>query len=144
VNAGESNASTGSPFWTGEVDYRLPEELIAQAPAATRTASRLMVIDRARDGVVHSVFSDIANLLPPRALLVANDSRVFRARLRGHKRGSGGAVEALLLGTGPQRVGTAMVRVAKPLREDQVIEFPGGVTARVVVPPLHGRARRDL
>lgn len=144
MNPGPSTAPADGPFWSGEIEYRLPEDLIAQAPAARRERSRLMVVDRACQGVEHSVFADLATFLPPRALLVANDSKVFRARLRGHKRGSGGAVEALLLGTGPQSVGTAMVRVAKPLREGQVIEFPQGVTARVVADPLLGRAVLDF
>jgi len=132
------------PFWTGELEYHLPSDRIAQVPADRREHSRLMVVDRIRDGVAHARFADIAALLPAGALVVANDSKVFPARLRGRKRGSGGAVEALLLGVGPGTVAEAMVRVAKPLHEDQVVEFGGGVAARIASMPVRGRALLDF
>ncbi len=132
------------PFWSGDLDYRLPADRIAQSPAERREGSRLMVLDRPSGAIEHATFADIARFLPASALLVANDSRVIPARLRGRKAGSGGAVEALLLGVGSGSVVPAMVRVAKPLREGQVVEFAGGVTARVVSPPEHGRAELDF
>lgn len=136
--------SGGNSFWTGEIDYPLPEDLIAQTPADRRERSRLMVVDRSRPDFVHTHFADLLRVLPEGALLVANDSKVFRARLHGHKRGSGGAVEALLLATGASSVGTAMIRVAKPLRDGQVVDFGDGVAARVVGLPVHGRATFDF
>lgn len=132
------------PFWTGEIDYRLPEDSIAQTPAARREGSRLMVVDRGGEDLVHTLFSDLLRVLPAGALLVANDSKVFRARLHGHKRGSGGAVEVLLLGTGPTPIASAMIRVAKPLRAEQQVDFCQSVTARVVKPPENGRAIFDF
>lgn len=132
------------PFWTGELDYGLPEQLIAQIPAARRELSRLMVVDRGSGEIHHSVFSEIAHWLPQRALLVANDSKVISARLRGHKRETGGAVEALLLGFGQAGIAPAMLRVAKPLREGQIIDFPAGVSARVASSPEQGRATLDF
>jgi S-adenosylmethionine:tRNA ribosyltransferase-isomerase len=131
-------------FWSGELDYALPEDLIAQVPAPSRESSRLMVLDRAEQKVGHSVFRNLGAHLPARALLVANDSKVFRARLRGTKRGSGGAVEALLLSPGRECVAPAMVRASKSLREGQVIDFPGGVEARVVAAPFEGRTLLDF
>jgi len=144
VNRSPSPLPDAASFWTGELEYQLPSDLIAQSPAARREQSRLMVVDRATDDLVHATFADLAQFLPPRALLVANDSKVIRARLRGRKRGSGGAVEVLVLGAPEGCVATAMVRVAKPLHEDQVIEFEHGATARVVASPLHGRVRLDF
>jgi S-adenosylmethionine:tRNA ribosyltransferase-isomerase len=137
-------ASRPGPFWTGELDYHLPPDRIAQVPAAAREASRLMVLDRAAGTIGHATFRDIARFLPPRALLVANDSRVIRARLRGRKKESGGAVEALVLACGDGTTAPAMVRVAKPLHEGQVIEIDGGVSARVAGPPSHGRVVLDF
>src|SRR6185369_748715 len=69
-------AEHDGPFWTGELDYRLPEQSIAQVPAERREDSRLMVLDRTREGALHSRFSDIARFIPDGALLVANDSKV--------------------------------------------------------------------
>src|SRR5205085_9378445 len=105
---------------------------IAQVPAAARERSRLMIVDRSAAEVSHTVFSDGVSWLPERALLVVNDSRVIRARLRGNKRESGGAVEALILAVGQGGVAPAMVRVAKPLRAGQIVDFAGDVSARVV------------
>ncbi len=131
--------SGSGAFWTGELDYPLPGELVAQHPAPSREASRLMVLDRSAGTIGHATFADLVGHLPARSLLVANDSRVIPARLRGHKRGSGGAVEALVLGAPVGTRATAMTKVAKPLHEGQVIEFAQGVTAIVAAPPAHGR-----
>jgi S-adenosylmethionine:tRNA ribosyltransferase-isomerase len=80
---------------TSEFDYHLPPELIATQPRQRRDASRLMRLDRASGAIGHHVFRDLASLLPPRALIVVNDTRVIPARLRG-RRSSGGAVELLV------------------------------------------------
>jgi S-adenosylmethionine:tRNA ribosyltransferase-isomerase len=136
--------SASEAFWTGEIDYRLPAELIAQHPATSRERSRLMVVDRDAATIEHATFSEVVRFLPPRSLLVANDSRVVPARLRGRKRGSGGAVEALVLGPVSGTRATAMTKVAKPLHENQEIEFEDGVIARVAAPPAQGRVLLDF
>lgn len=64
-------------------DYSLPEELIAQQPLKRRDASRLMVLNRARRTISHRMFSDLPGLLDAGDLLVANNSKVFPARLNG-------------------------------------------------------------
>jgi len=75
-------------------DYFLPPELIAQTPAADRTAGRLLHLDAA--GALHDrQFTDFPALLRPDDLLVFNDTRVIKARLTGHK-ASGGKVEVLV------------------------------------------------
>ena len=61
------------------------------------TASRLLVIDRARDTLAHRHFSDITDYLRAGDLLVVNETRVIPARLMAHKAPSGGKVELLLL-----------------------------------------------
>lgn len=82
---------------TADYDFELPAELIAQQPPATRTASRMLVLDRAGEGVTHRVFADLPAYLRPGDLLVLNDTRVFPARLRGAWADTGGQVELLLL-----------------------------------------------
>src|SRR5258705_810754 len=77
-------------------DFDLPEELIAQH-AAPRGESRLLVLDRATSAIVHSTVRELPSFFRPGDLLVANDTRVFPARLLGHRVPSGGAVECLLL-----------------------------------------------
>ena len=64
-----------------ELNYDLPPELIAQAPAPSRDASRLLVIDRARGGFEDHVFAELPGLLRPGDCLVVNNSRVIPARV---------------------------------------------------------------
>ena len=82
---------------TDDFDYALPDELIAQEPAAERDRCRLLVMDRATGAVEDRVFRDIVDYLRPGDLLVANETRVMPARLLGAKRGTGGAAEVFLL-----------------------------------------------
>lgn len=77
--------------------YDLPEELIAQEPLADRSSSRLMCLDKTTGAIEHKHFYDIVDLLNPGDCLILNDTRVLPARLYGHKEGSGGAIEFLLL-----------------------------------------------
>lgn len=77
-------------------DFNLPGGLIAQQ-AAPRGESRLLVLDRASGALTHSTVRALPSFLRPGDLLVANDTRVFPARLLGHRVPSGGAVECLLL-----------------------------------------------
>jgi S-adenosylmethionine:tRNA ribosyltransferase-isomerase len=81
---------------TDEFDYQLPSDLIAQTPVEPRDASRLMVVERANGAIAHRRFRDLLDYLRPGDIMVANDSRVFRARLFGRK-ATGGRVEILLL-----------------------------------------------
>lgn len=85
-----------------EFSFDLPDALIAQAPLARRDASRLMILDRRTGGVTHRPFTEFFEELAPGDLLVANDTKVLPARLRGTKP-TGGRVEVLLV----ERVGDA-------------------------------------
>jgi S-adenosylmethionine:tRNA ribosyltransferase-isomerase len=78
-------------------DYDLPEELIAQEPAARRDASRLLVLRRAAGEIGHHVFADLPGLLSPGDLLVLNDTRVVAARLVGTRPRTGGKWEGLFV-----------------------------------------------
>ncbi len=80
-----------------DFSYTLPEELIAQHPLEERTMSRLMCLDRRTGGISHRHFYEIGELLRPNDLLVFNNSKVLPARLLGHKEGSGGGMEFVLL-----------------------------------------------
>ncbi len=79
-----------------DFDFDLPDELIAQHPPELRGGSRLLVLRR-EDGLEHTMFVELGRSLRRGDLLVVNDTRVFPARLLGHRVPSGGAVECLLL-----------------------------------------------
>ena len=76
-----------------DFNYYLPKELIAQEPAKPRTSSRLMVL--VKDRIVHDRFYNIANYLEKGDVLVLNESKVLRARIKGRKE-SGGKVELMI------------------------------------------------
>lgn len=80
---------------TSELDYELPERLIAQYPPAERDGGRLLELHA--DELRHRNVSDFAECVPSNALLVLNDTRVQAARLLGHRADTEGKVELLLL-----------------------------------------------
>ncbi|MFP5259078.1 MAG: S-adenosylmethionine:tRNA ribosyltransferase-isomerase, partial [Acidobacteriota bacterium] len=65
--------------------FDLPDGMIAERPCEKRDACRLMVLNRAAGGVSHRVFADLPDLLPPGALLVANNTKVAPVRLLGRR-----------------------------------------------------------
>jgi S-adenosylmethionine:tRNA ribosyltransferase-isomerase len=81
---------------TSQLDYALPEELIAQRPADRRSDSRLLVMDRATGALSDRWFFEIADLLNPTDCLVLNNTRVLSARFFA-RRSSGGRIEGLFL-----------------------------------------------
>jgi S-adenosylmethionine:tRNA ribosyltransferase-isomerase len=84
------------PMDTADLDFHLPPELIAQAPADRREASRLLHYRRDDRSIAHRHFADLPDLLRPGDLLVLNDTRVLPARLEFRKR-TGGRIEGLFL-----------------------------------------------
>jgi S-adenosylmethionine:tRNA ribosyltransferase-isomerase len=78
-----------------EFDYELPPELIAQRPAPSRTASRLLHLDARNGSLQDRSFIDLPALVDARDALVVNDTRVIKARLAGRKR-SGGKIEVFV------------------------------------------------
>ena len=86
----------GADLRLSDLDYELPEELIAQTPAEPRDASRLLVARRGTVEVEDRVFSELPGLLRAGDVLVRNDTRVFPARTYFH-RATGGRIEVLFL-----------------------------------------------
>ena len=128
-----------------DLDYDLPDELIAQEPLARRDASRLLLLDVATNEVEDRLFNELPGLVPP-SLFVFNDTRVFPARLLGNKV-TGGRVEILLLRKTPEALDRwlAMGRSSKGLREGMELSLCGGrLTARVVRMLDHGQLEVDL
>jgi S-adenosylmethionine:tRNA ribosyltransferase-isomerase len=82
---------------TADFDYELPERFIAQTPLEPRDSSRLLILDRNTGDIQHAIFKDIGKFLTAGDVLVANETRVIRARLFARKLPSGGRVEILLL-----------------------------------------------
>ena len=116
---------------TSDFSYDLPPELIAQAPLAERSASRLLVVPPGDAPMSDRHVRDLPELLQPGDLLVFNDTRVIPARLFGHK-ATGGRVEILierLLGEDQAR---AQLGVSKPPRPGARIALDAGGEAEVI------------
>ena len=88
-----SFAPSASYSQLSDYDFDLPEGLIAQHPAAERSASRLLVVNSG--AFADQQFTDLPDLLNPGDLLVMNDTRVLRARFFGQK-ASGGQIEVMI------------------------------------------------
>ncbi len=77
--------------------FKLPDELIAQYPAHHRDESRLMVVDRKTGDIKHQVFKEVLDYFNENDLFIFNDTKVFPARLYGHKEKTGAKIEVFLL-----------------------------------------------
>ncbi len=117
------------PVKLADLDYELPPERIAQEPVRPRDASRLLVVDRARDGFEEIRFRELADAIGPDDLVVVNDTRVRPLKLRGSK-ASGGAASALLIEPRPDGVWLALLKAGGRLRPGLELRF-GGFAARV-------------
>ncbi|MGE5293992.1 MAG: tRNA preQ1(34) S-adenosylmethionine ribosyltransferase-isomerase QueA [Solirubrobacterales bacterium] len=122
---------------TNQLDYELPSELIAQDPAAVRSASRLLVVDRDSGSLTDSRFDRIGDAFRPGDCLVLNDTKVLPARFFARRR-TGGGLEALFLSeTAAPGVWRIMLKGARKLKPDEAIHIVDGherdyCTAKVV------------
>jgi S-adenosylmethionine:tRNA ribosyltransferase-isomerase len=110
--------------------YELPEELIAQYPAARRRDSRLLHLNGASGSVRDLQFVDLPSLLRAGDLLVFNDTRVVPARLHGHK-DTGGRVEILLERVIDGGRVIAQLRSSKPPATGSQIQLADGTRITV-------------
>ena len=113
-----------------QFDYDLPPELIAQSPAAERSGSRLLRLD-AQSRLHDLRFTDLPGLLRAGDLLVFNDTRVIKARLRGSK-DSGGRVEVLVERITSPTLALAHVRASKSPKAGSILRLEGAFSARVL------------
>jgi S-adenosylmethionine:tRNA ribosyltransferase-isomerase len=117
-----------------DFSYDLPPELIAQAPLAERSASRLLVLDGGTGAIQDRAIRDLPELLTPGDVLVFNDTRVVAARIVGAKP-TGGRVEIFLERALAESAALVQLRASKAIRPELEILTPGG-TVRVIAP--HG------
>lgn len=120
-----------------DFDFELPPELIAQYPLENRTASRLLHITK--DVIEDCTFTDIEGFLHEGDLLVANNTKVIKARLLGRK-ATGGNVEALIERVTGERTAISMVRASKSPKPGAVLYFEAdGIEEPVMVTGRQGQ-----
>ena len=114
-----------------DIDYELPEKLIAQHPVEPRDSARLLVATSS-DHVEHKYMTDFVDMLERGDVMVVNDTRVLPARLSLHRK-TGGAAEVLLLEqrSSDFRLWEALVKPASKLKPDEVLEYFGKRVVRV-------------
>lgn len=139
--------------------YALPEERIARHPASERDASRLMLLERATGAATPRTFAELPDILaarfPQGGLIVANNSKVFPARIFGN-RATGGRVELLLLtplpcfhvehrpGGGFAAEAEGLVRTAKRMKQGETARFHERLTVTLLSRGEFGRCRLRL
>jgi S-adenosylmethionine:tRNA ribosyltransferase-isomerase len=123
-----------------ELDYDLPERLIAQRPLGRRDASRLLALDRQSGKFEDRLFTDLSGLLRGDELLVLNNTRVIPARLFGLRAGVHsdrpsratrrehltGKVEVLLARQLASDTWEALVRPGRKMRNGERVRFGEG------------------
>ena len=123
---------------TDELDYDLPEVLIAQEPVTPRDSSRLLVLHRQRNQIEHRRFHDLGEYLAAGDCLVLNNTRVIKARLFG-RRETGGLVELLLVRAVGPLIWETLCRPAARLSVGTRILLAGGALAVVTETGDEGR-----
>lgn len=114
-----------------DFNYDLPRELIAQAPLAQRSASRLLVLPPAPATEQDRMIRDLPELLQPGDLLIFNDTRVLPARLFGRKE-SGGRVEVLIERVLPGSEARAQLGVSKSPKPGSRLLLDDGTAVTVL------------
>ena len=116
-------------FTLSDFDFDLPPELVAQHPAAERSASRLL--DGTMDPPANRIFKALPSLLRTGDLLVFNDTRVVKARLFGEKP-TGGKLELLVERVLQHHEVVAHMKVSKKPPVGTVLTMAGGFQATLL------------
>lgn len=104
------------------LDYRLPEELIAQHPATQRDAARLLVVDRASGSITDSTIRRLAEYFRPGDLLVLNDTKVLPARFHA-ARATGGQIGGLFIAEDSPGLWRVMLEGSRRLRVGETLSI---------------------
>jgi S-adenosylmethionine:tRNA ribosyltransferase-isomerase len=114
-----------------DFNYQLPINLIAHKPLQTRSASRLLVLDKATGATKDALFVDFLEILKQGDLLVFNDTKVIPARIFGNK-ATGGKVEILIEKIEGPHSALAHVKASKSPLPDTLLHLEGGTVCRVI------------
>lgn len=120
---------TPEPYTLSDFDFVLPESLIAQTPAASRTASRLLKVISEQQ-FTHATFADIANEFVAGDVLVINNTKVMPARLLGKKL-SGGRLEIFVERIQSETTALCMIKANRSPKIDSTI-YIANETAKIV------------
>ena len=132
---------------TADFNFNLPPELIAQQPTTQRDQSRLLVLHRDTGQIEHRQFRDVLDFFFEGDVLVLNNSRVLRARIRGVNAQTGGTFEMLLLEENASNDWWTMMKPGKRARVGTQINLRtlngdlAGIAATVTATNAEGHRR---
>ena len=107
--------------------YDLPEELIAQTPLEPRDSSKMMVLSKENDNILHKHFYDVCDYLNEGDTLILNNTRVLPARIYGIKEETGAVVEFLLLNQLENDVWESLAGPGKRAKVGTLFSFGEGI-----------------
>ena len=99
-------------------NFNLPKELLAEYPSENRDEARLMVVHRKTGEIEHRLFKDVIEYFDDGDVFVLNNTKVFPARLYGHKEKTNAKIEVFLLRelNKEQRLWDVLVDPARKIR----------------------------
>ncbi|QWQ38213.1 tRNA preQ1(34) S-adenosylmethionine ribosyltransferase-isomerase QueA [Gemella sp. zg-570] len=115
-----------------DFNFYLPENLIAQVPLKKRDDSKLLVINKQDNSYSHKNFFDIVNYFDSGDTLVLNNTRVMPARLFGEKIDTKASIEVLLLKNKVDTKWECLVKPAKRVKVDTILDFGGIMQAECI------------
>ena len=123
-----------------DFNFELPDELIAQAPLDRRDASRMLVLHGEAASWEDSMFTQFPSHINPGDLVVVNNTRVFPARLTGHRIPTGGKAEIFLVRQTGEASWEALVKPGRRLKKGTTVGFIGhNAVARIGDDTTEGR-----
>ncbi len=124
-----------------DIDYKLPETLIANHPSETRSQSKLMSLNKHGEIVNQSSFKEIVNQIPKDALLVFNDTKVMSCRFFGHKE-SGAKLELFLLKDEGNNLWRALTKCSGKIKVGHKIIIDSDI--EITVSAIHHDGERSV
>ena len=121
-----------------DYDFELPRELVAQEPLPERAASRMLVVNRGRNGLADAAFADLPQRLGATDLLVLNNTRVFPARLLGRSE-TGARVEIFLVEEIEPLVWIVLAKPGRRLKPGKRVDLDERLSAEVLEKREDGR-----
>lgn len=121
-------------FSTQELDFELPEELIAQHPTPARDQARLLVLDRTTGALRDQKITNLPDLLRPGDLIVFNNTKVLPAKFTARRK-SGGKVDGLFVRQDRPDQWLVMMQSSGRLKPNERLDLPSknGTIVRMTI-----------
>ncbi len=117
-----------NPLLVESYDYSLPKELIASSPANPKDSAKLLVYNRDKETITHTIFREIEKFIPKNTKIILNDTKVIKARIFGEKK-TGGKIELLINSPLPNR--EFLVYIRGKVKVKTVLYFEHNLKAEV-------------